>query len=103
MTPFLRKLGPKIQFLRSFTNFFWNYTGLQHKLLMLIESPNICDWKSTKESKLGVVCGAKFGTMWKQRKTGISMGFLDILHEVYIYKHEVVCRNTWVKIEGWIS
>ena len=63
MTPFLRKLGPKIQFLRSFTNFFWNYTGLQHKLLMLIESPNICDWKSTKESKLGVVCGAKFGTM----------------------------------------
>ena len=31
------------------------------------------------------------------------MGFLDILHEVYIYKHEVVYRNTWVKIEGWIS
>ena len=26
----------------------------------------------------------------KQRKTGISMGFFDILHEIYIYKHKVV-------------
>ena len=26
----------------------------------------------------------------KWRKTDISMGFFDILHKVYIYKHEVV-------------
>ena len=55
MTPFLRKLGPKIQFLRSFTNFFWNYTGLQHKLLMLIESPNICDWNGNQLKKVNWV------------------------------------------------
>ena len=28
--------------------------------------------------------------MKKQRKTGISIVFLNILHEVYIYKHEIV-------------
>ena len=35
------------------------------------------------------------GQIWynvvkKLRKTGISMGFFDNFHEVYIYKHEVM-------------
>ena len=39
--------------------------------------------------------GQNLGQIWynaakRQRKTGISMGFLNILHEVYIYKHQVV-------------
>ena len=33
----------------------------------------------------------------KQRKTGISMVFLNILHEVYIYKHEIV----FIEIPEW--
>ena len=36
-------------------------TGFQHKLLILIVSSNIFHWKSVKESKVGVVFGAKFG------------------------------------------
>ena len=35
--------------------------------------------------------------MEKQRKTGISMGFFDILHEVYICKHKVV----FIEIPEW--
>ena len=34
---------------------------------------------------------AKFGsTLWKNLETGISIGFFDILHEVNIYKHDVM-------------
>ena len=48
---------------------------------------------------MSMVCGAKFGTMlWKkQTKTGISMVFFVILHEVYIYKHDVV----FIEISEW--
>ena len=65
LTPFLRKLGPKIAILRGFTIFF-RTTGLQHKILKLIESPNIFHWKSAKEQR---ECGlrgkirAKLGPM----------------------------------------
>ena len=39
--------------------------------------------------------GKDLGQIWynvlkKQRRTGVAMVFFDILHEVYIYKHEVV-------------
>ena len=62
MTPFRCKLGPKKQFLRGFTNLFlFKTAGLQHKLLILIVSPYIFHWKSAKNSKVGVVFGAKFG------------------------------------------
>ena len=63
MTPFLCKLGPKKQSARGFANIFFRTAGLQHKLLILIESPNIFHWKwkSAKKSKVAVVFGAKFG------------------------------------------
>ena len=35
--------------------------------------------------------------LWKNRETGKSMGFFDILHEVYIYKQEVVA----IEIPEW--
>ena len=62
MTPSLCKLGPKTIFKR-FYQLFFRTTGFQHKLLILIEFPNMFHWKSTKKSKVGVVCGAKFDTM----------------------------------------
>ena len=61
MTPFLCKLGPKKPFLGGFTNFFFRTNRLQHKLLILIESPNMFHWKSANKSKVDVVFGAKFG------------------------------------------
>ena len=63
---------------------------MQLKLLILIVSPNIFHWKSAKESKVGVVFGAKCGpnVLKKNKGTGISMVFFHILHEVYIYKQK---------------
>ena len=61
MTPFLCKLGPKNDFVRGFTNFFSDLLDWQHKLLILIVSPNTFHWKSAKKSKVGVVFEAKFG------------------------------------------
>ena len=60
MTPFLCKLVQKTIFKR-FYQLFFRTNGLQHKLLILIESPNTFQWKSAKKSKVGVVFGAKFG------------------------------------------
>ena len=40
---------------------FFRTTGMKQRLLILIESPNIFYWKSTKTKKVGVVLGAKFG------------------------------------------
>ena len=59
--PFLVETGPKKQFLRGFTNFFFRTTGMQHKLLILFESPIIFHWKSAEKSKVGVVFGTKSG------------------------------------------
>ena len=42
LTPFLRKMGPKIAIFRGFVNFFQNYwIATQVRLFILIESPNI--------------------------------------------------------------
>ena len=60
MTTFFCELGPIKQFLH-FINFF-RTTWLQHKLLILIESPNIFHWHSTKKCKVNVVFASKFGT-----------------------------------------
>ena len=54
------EIGSKKTFKR-FYQLFFRTAGLQHKLLILIVSPNIFHWKSAKESKVGVVFGAKFG------------------------------------------
>ena len=43
--PFLVQIGPKIAILEVLLNFF-RTTGVQHKLLVLIKSHNIFNWKS---------------------------------------------------------
>ena len=74
--PFYVQIGPKKQFLRGFTNY-----GLQHKLLILIESLNIFHGKSTKKSKVGVVFGQDLGqirpNVVKNKETGIINGLFS--------------------------
>ena len=52
---FCANWAPEKQFLRSifkrFYQLFFRTTGLQHKLLILIESPGIFHWKSEKKVK----------------------------------------------------
>ena len=47
-------------FLEVLANIF-RTTGLQLKLLRLIESPNIFHWKPAKKPKIGVVLGQNLG------------------------------------------
>ena len=42
---------------------FFRTAELQKKLLILIESPNIFQWKLAKKKKVGVVFRAKLGPM----------------------------------------
>ena len=58
---FYQKLSPKTLISRGFTNFFQKYWTVQHKLLILIESPNIFHWKLEKRKKVGVVLGQNLG------------------------------------------
>ena len=46
---------------KRFYQLFFRTARFQHKLLILIVSSDIFHWKSVKESKVGVVFGAKFG------------------------------------------
>ena len=55
------QIGSKKTIFKRFYQLFFRTAGLQHKLLILIVSPNIFYWKSAKKSKVGVVFGAKFG------------------------------------------
>ena len=85
MTSFLCKLDPKNNFLEVLELGFGT-AGLQHKLLTVIESPNVFHWKSTKKVKC-VVCGAKSGPNFiqcceKTKKNWYFSGFFDIFHEV---------------------
>ena len=61
MTPFLCKLGPKKTIFKTFFQLLFRTAGVQHKLLKLIESPNIFHGKAVKKSKVGVVFGEKSG------------------------------------------
>ena len=61
MIPFCANWAQKTIFKRFYQRLFAT-TGLQHKLLKLIESPDIFHRKSAKKSKVGVVFGAKFGS-----------------------------------------
>ena len=59
---FFCKVGPKSKLLEILPHFFFfRTTGLQHKLLILIESPNIFHWKSAKKESGCSLFGAKFG------------------------------------------
>ena len=61
MTLFCANWAQKTIFKR-FYELLFETIGLQHKLLKLVESPNIFHWKSAQKSKVGVVFGAKIGS-----------------------------------------
>ena len=88
------KVGPsKNAIFRAFTIFFFFFrtTGLQFKLLILIESLNIFHWKpttTTTTKKMGVFLGQNLGqirsnVVRKVKKLALSAGF-HILHGEYI-------------------
>ena len=75
VTPFLNKLGPKMVTLEVLP-IFLTTTGLQIKLLVLIESPNIFHWKPVWEWSWGtfwaIILLTKFlpimiGTNWQKQ------------------------------------
>ena len=107
--PFSIQIGSKKTIFLRFYQLFFRTVGIQHKLLILIVSSNIFHWKSVKESKMGVVFGAKFGPNQvqcceKNKGADISMGFFHILHDVYFYKQKCKgYRKTRVKIEDYIN
>ena len=47
--PFYVQIGPQKTIFQRFYQHFFRTNGLQHKLLILIESPNIFHWKSAKK------------------------------------------------------
>ena len=51
------ELSAKMVFFRGFTNFFFRSTGLQLKLLILIEFSNIFQWKPGKNKVSAVLRG----------------------------------------------
>ena len=59
--PFLVQIGSNKTILKRFYQLYFRTTGLQNKLLILIESPNIFHCKSAKKGQVGEVFGAKFG------------------------------------------
>ena len=94
--PFLVQIGPKKAILEVLLNFF-RTTGVQHKLLVLIESHNIFNWKSEWVwSKLVQCCE-------KTKKMAISIGFFHILHEEHLKARSSGYKNTGVQIEGQCS
>ena len=92
--PIFVKIGPK------FYQLFFRTAGLQQKLLILIKSPNTFHWKSAKKSKVGVVfgkIGAKLGVQCHEKNPLVFQCFFSILHEVYIYKQDIVV----IEIPEW--
>ena len=86
---FFVQIRPKKVIFQSFYQYFLRTTGLQHKLLKLIESSNIFHWKSAKKKETR--CGlweeiwVKLDPMlWNNKETGISIEVFHVLHEVYI-------------------
>ena len=82
--PFFAQVGSKNGNFWRFYHifFFFRTTGLQLKLLILIESPNIFYWKPAKKSVCSIA-GKKFklGPMLKKvKKVALSIGFFHNLH-----------------------
>ena len=98
MTPFLFKLGPKKQFLRGFTSFFFFRTaGFQHNLLILIVSSNIFIGNQSKKVKwvwsLGQTLGQIMSSVVKKTATGISMVFFIFCHSCYGWKWHFLAKK----------
>ena len=78
--PFFVQIVPQKTIFKRFYQLFFGTNGLQHQVLILIESPYIIYWKSAKKSKGGVVFEVKFGSNQvqcceKTKKLALSMGF----------------------------
>ena len=87
------QIGFKKTIFKRFYQLFFRTAGLQHKLLILIVSPNIFHGKSAKKGKwvwsLGQNLGqSKSNVVKKAKKLVFQWGFFQILHEVYIYKQQ---------------
>ena len=99
--PIFVKIGPKKTIFKTFYQLFFRTAGLQQKLLILIKSPNTFHWKSAKKSKVGVVfgkIGAKLGVQCHEKNPLVFQCFFsDSLHEVYIYKQDIVV----IEIPEW--
>ena len=71
-----------------FYEIFFGTTGFQQKLLILIESPNIFHWKSTKkESRCylsGQIWGKKGPMLRKNKETVVINGLFSVVEKVVI-------------------
>ena len=112
-TPFLHKLGQKMVFFRSFSNFFFRTTRFQLKLLILIESFNIFHQKPAKKIKVGVVLGQNLGQIKpnivkKVKKWALSIVsfFIFYMGNTFNKAESSGCTNTWVEmypgIDSWV-
>ena len=97
-------IGSQKKMFYRFYQIFFRTTGLQQRLLILTESPNMFYWKSTKTKKVGVVLGAKFGSklgpmLWKNKETGITNWlFSYFAWGMHLKAKGSSYRNTWVEI-----
>ena len=107
--PFFVQIGSQKTIFKRFYQLFFRTNGLQHKLLKLIESPNIFHFRNQpKKSKVGVVFWRK---IWAKFKSNVVkkqrnwhyqwMGFVQVLHEeLHLKAKSSGYRNTSVDIEG---
>ena len=63
--PIFVQVGPKNGNIRGFYQIF--FRTIATNLLILIESPNILNWKSAKDSKVGMVLGTEFASDYSSR------------------------------------
>ena len=103
--PFPVQVESKKTIFKRFYQLFFRTAGLQHKLLILIVSPNIFHWKSAKKSKVGVIFEEILGPKLvqccekKPKKLVFSMGFfLYFAWGIHLQKGNGYI-NTWVEIE----
>ena len=90
----------------KFTNFFFRTTGLQHKFLILIESPNKFHLNlqnnnnnNKNKNKVGVVLGQITSNVNKKsKKTHIINSLLSYSAYGIHLKNGVEIINTWVEI-----
>ena len=95
--PLFSEFGHKNDNFYRFHQNILRTTGLQLKLLMLIESPNIFHWKP--EKKMGVILVKNLGqissnVVKKVKNLALSISFSHMLHREYILKQEVVVVKT---------
>ena len=102
--PFFVQIGHKKIIFKRFIQHFSRTTELHATQVIHINwNPNIYNYKSVEKKKSGCGLWGKISANFvqcceKTKKNWHFDGvFFDILHEVYIYKHE---GNTGVKIEA---